>query len=174
MKNPILKSACCYENVKQIVDNKYICKKCKNECKTYNDSVVSAITLFLVITVITLLVFTCNSANDYKIFKTIKTNEVQDVELNDSAITVKLVELGCVLPNVALAQIKLESGNYTSKLVKTNKNLLGIKKGNKYRVYNTYTECLEHYIKIQNRYLKAIDGKYAEDSSYIYKLKNMK
>jgi uncharacterized FlgJ-related protein len=174
MKNAILKSTCCYENVKEITDNKYICKKCKNECKTYNDSVVTAITVFLIITVITGLVFIYNSANNYKIIKNDKTNEVQDVELNDSAITVKLIELGCILPNVALAQIKLESGNYTSKLVKTNKNLLGIKKGNKYRVYNTYTECLEHYIKIQNRYLKAIDGKYAEDSSYIYKLKNMK
>jgi uncharacterized FlgJ-related protein len=174
MKNPILKSNCCYENVKQIVDNKYICKKCKNECKTYNDSVISAITLFLVILVITGLVFTCNSVNDYKITKFNKTTIVEDIELNDSAITTKLIELGCILPNVALAQIKLESGNYTSKLVKTNKNLLGIRKGNKYRVYNTYTECLQHYIKIQNRYLKAIDGKYAEDSSYIYKLKNMK
>jgi uncharacterized FlgJ-related protein len=174
MKNPILKSNCCYENVKQIVDNKYICKKCKNECKTYNDSVISAITLFLVILVITGLVFTCNSVNDYKITKFNKTTKVEDIELNDSAITTKLIELGCILPNVALAQIKLESGNYTSKLVKTNKNLLGIRKGNKYRVYNTYTECLQHYIKIQNRYLKAIDGKYAEDSSYIYKLKNMK
>ena len=170
----IIKSKCCHESADVFIEKKYYCTKCYHQCKTYNDSFLVSLMIFSVLAIILGLILISSSLNDYKFIKHNKIEHFEDVQLNDSAITAKLVELGCILPNVALAQIKIESANYTSNLTKRNKNLLGIRKGDKYRVYNTYTECLQHYIKIQNRYLQAIDGKYAEDSNYIYKLKNMK
>lgn len=158
----LIKSKCCNKSAKTFIEKRYYCSQCYKECNTYKDSLTTSLIIFF----ITLVIF--------MFFIPYDTNNNEDVELTDSALTSKLIELGCILPNVGLAQIKLESGHYTSNLTKTNKNLLGIKQGNKYKVYNTYTECLEDYIKIQNRYLQAIDGKYAEDTSYIYKLRNVK
>lgn len=168
----LIKSKCCDKSVQTFIEKRYYCTKCYKECNTYKDSVTASVIIFLIGIISFIFIMSYDTNNNEIVEK--NTIQEQDIELNDSAITVKLVELGCVLPNVALAQIKIESANYTSNLTKKNKNILGIKKGNKYKIYNTYNECLEDYIIIQNRYLKAIDGKYAEDSSYIYKLKNMK
>ena len=41
-------------------------------------------------------------------------------------------------------------------------------------VYITYRDCIKDYIRIQNSYLKSINKKYAEDTNYISKLKNIK
>jgi hypothetical protein len=169
----LIKSKCCNKSAKTFIEKRYYCSKCNKECNVYKDSSIISFIIFFIIIIPTITILIPLSLNKNEIVK----NEIvqqQDVELTDSILTSKLIELGCILPNVALAQIKLESGHYTSNLTKTNKNLLGIKQGNKYKVYNTYTECLEDYIKIQNRYLQAIDGKYAEDTSYIYKLRNIK
>lgn len=167
----INKSECCNKNVKTFSETEYYCINCYKKCNVYKDSVITSLYIFIFF-MICFIIFFPFSLNEYKIVN--HNNKSQELELTDSALTNKLIELGCILPNVALAQIKLESGHYTSNLTKTNKNLLGIKQGNKYKVYNTYTECLKDYIKIQNRYLQAIDGKYAEDTSYIYKLRNIK
>ena len=51
---------------------------------------------------------------------------VDDIPLTDSAITAELTYLGCVLPNVALAQMKIESSHFQSKICKENKNIAGI------------------------------------------------
>ena len=53
--------------------------------------------------------------------------ERKDVALNDSAIAKELTRLGCVLPNVAIAQFRVETGNYKSAICKENKNLAGIR-----------------------------------------------
>ena len=50
-----------------------------------------------------------------------------DIPLTDSAITEELVKQGCVLPNVALAQFKIESSHFKSNICKENKNIAGIK-----------------------------------------------
>lgn len=108
---------------------------------------------------------------------------VDDMPLTDSAITATLVELGCLLPNVALAQMKIETGHFSSKICKENKNIAGIKTSksqyvigmkNNHCAYLTYRDCLRDYVRIQNRYLKNIDGKYAESKDYIKTIKTIK
>ena len=108
---------------------------------------------------------------------------VGDVPLTDSAITEELVKLGCVLPNVALAQFKLETGHFKSSICKENKNIAGIRnsvsplvigKNRGHCVYKSYRDCLRDYVRVQNKYLKKIDGKYAEAEGYIQELKKIK
>lgn len=108
---------------------------------------------------------------------------IEDIPLTDSAITHELTQLGCVLPNVALAQIKIETGHYKSAICRENKNLAGIKTSRSdyvagmnldHCVYKTYRDCLRDYVRIQDRYLKNIDGKYATSETYIEQLKQVK
>ena len=55
--------------------------------------------------------------------------------------------------NIILALSILETGNYTSKLCKTHNNIFGLKKGNSYRRYNNYIECIADYKRlISSRY----------------------
>lgn len=109
--------------------------------------------------------------------------EHKDVALNDSAIAKELTRLGCVLPNVAIAQFRVETGNYKSAICKENKNLAGIRnsasplsigKNRGHNAYKSYRDCLKDYIRIQNKYLKNIDGKYAEAEGYVKLIKSMK
>lgn len=106
-----------------------------------------------------------------------------DIKLTDSAITAELVRLGCILPNVALAQFKIETGHFTSSICKENKNIAGIRnsssplskgKNRGHNVYNTYKDCLKDYVRVQNKYLKNIDKKYAEAPDYIQHIKKVK
>jgi uncharacterized FlgJ-related protein len=109
--------------------------------------------------------------------------ERKDVALNDSAIAKELTRLGCVLPNIAIAQFRVETGNYKSDICKENKNLAGIRnsasplsigKNRGHNAYKSYRDCLKDYIRIQNKYLKNIDGKYAEAEGYVKLIKSMK
>jgi len=85
--------------------------------------------------------------------------------------------------NVALAQAKLETGYYKSKVCRENKNLFGIKYHkckyvksnlNNHASYHTYKDNIKCYAHVQKRYLQNIDGKYAEAPDYIQTLKKMK
>lgn len=80
--------------------------------------------------------------------------------------------------NIVLAQSIHETGNYKSKLCKTHNNIFGLRKGNSYRKYNNYIECISDYKRlISSRYkggsyynfLQRIG--YAEDEEYINKIK---
>lgn len=108
---------------------------------------------------------------------------VGDVPLTDSAITEELVNLGCLLPNVALAQFKLETGHFKSSICRENKNIAGIRNSKSplvvgmnrgHCVYKSYRDCLKDYVRVQNKYLQKIDGRYAEAKGYINELKKMK
>lgn len=108
---------------------------------------------------------------------------VEDMPLTDSAIIAELTHLGCVLPNVALAQMRIETGNFKSKICKENKNIAGIKTSkskyvsgmlNAHCAYRTYRDCLRDYVRIQNRYLQNINGRYAESPDYVQLIRQMK
>ena len=84
--------------------------------------------------------------------------------------------------NIVIAQSKLETGNYTSKLYIENNNLFGLYDNinNEYYTFNHWTESVKAYRDlVQNKYkggsyyhfLKKI--KYAADSDYIKKLKEL-
>ena len=51
------------------------------------------------------------------------TMENHDIKLTDAEITSELIKLKCVLPNVALAQMKIESSHFKSAICYENKNL---------------------------------------------------
>lgn len=81
---------------------------------------------------------------------------------------------------IVLAQSKLETGGYTSKLCKTHNNIFGIRKNNKYKRYGDYIACIADYKKhISSKYkggdyylfLERLG--YAEDPEYTKKLKNI-
>ena len=111
------------------------------------------------------------------------TIKIDPMPLTDSAITAELVKLGCVLPNVALAQFKIESGHFKSAICRENFNLAGIKtsrseyvigRNRDHCVYRSYRDCLKDYVRIQNRYLKNIDGKYAAPGKYVERITQVK
>ena len=106
-----------------------------------------------------------------------------DIHLTDSTILQELIQEGSVLPSVALAQAKIESAHYKSKVCKENKNLFGIKYHNcpfvkgqnlNHATYGTYKDNIKCYIHIQKHYLGKIDGHYAQAKSYVEKIKSFK
>lgn len=112
-----------------------------------------------------------------------RADTTNDIILDDTSIVKELSRIGCVLPNVALAQFKIESAHYKSRIAIENKNIAGIKtsrskyvagKKNGHSAYKSYRDCLKDYVRIQNMYLKNIDGKYAEDGSYVQLVNRMK
>lgn len=111
------------------------------------------------------------------------TEQNKDVELSEQAIVKCLHENGCVLPNVAVAQARLESNLGKSNVGKQAKNMFGIThhkckyvtgKYGVYAKYETYEDNIKCYIHIQDHYLSRIDGVYASEPTYISKLKSLK
>jgi flagellum-specific peptidoglycan hydrolase FlgJ len=111
------------------------------------------------------------------------SEQTKDVELSEPAIVKCLHDNGCVLPNVAVAQAKLESNLGKSNVGKNAKNMFGIThhkcqyvagKFGVYAKYETYEDNIKCYIHIQDHYLSRIDGVYASDTKYVSLLKSMK
>ena len=123
-----------------------------------------------------------------KIVKVSVTNTVlkevpEDIKLSDSSLTKELIKSGCILPSIAVAQAKVETGHFKSQVCVENKNLFGIKyhkckyvtgTKNNHASYNTYRDNIKCYVHVQNRYLRNIDGVYAESPLYLSKLKTVK
>jgi DNA-directed RNA polymerase len=105
-----------------------------------------------------------------------------------------LVELNVKYPNIVFAQAKLESGNFKSKIFEENNNLFGMKQpsirattatGEQYNhaTYNSWRESVLDYalysckytsgIKSESEYIAYLGSRYAEDTNYIFKLKNI-
>ena len=111
------------------------------------------------------------------------TVEIGDITPSDTSITKELVKNGCVLANVAVAQARIETGNYTSKICVDNKNLFGITyhkckyvagKKNNHASYSSYKDNIKCYIHVQNAYLRNINGVYATAEGYVDLIKSMK
>ena len=89
--------------------------------------------------------------------KNVKVAQVKPVAkpkvLNETNLKAELIKNNIPHANIVLAQAKLETGNFKSNLVRTHQNIFGLKKGNRYRRYSHWTECVEDYKKrISNRY----------------------
>ena len=55
--------------------------------------------------------------------------------------------------DIVLAQARLESGNFKSRLTRTHNNIFGIRHGKKYARYARWQDCVADYKKrISNRY----------------------
>lgn len=86
-------------------------------------------------------------------------------------------------PEVVLAQSKLETGHYKSKLCKTHNNLFGFRVKSGYLKFKSWRESVRYYKKWQQKRYKAKEHKnyynflkkvgYAEDPQYIQKVKRL-
>jgi hypothetical protein len=139
----------------------------------------------LLLLLLTLLLYVFREESIKVVYKVVHptTEENKDVELSEPAIVKCLHENGCVLPNVAVAQAKLESNLGKSKVGKNAKNMFGIThhkckyvtgKYGVYAKYETYEDNIKCYIHIQDHYLSRIDGVYASDTKYVSLIKRMK
>lgn len=102
------------------------------------------------------------------------------IPLNEKNVLLELKRQQIPHANIVLAQSKLETGNYTSKLCKQHYNLFGIRKNNGYKSYSNWKESINDYKRlISSRYkggdyyqfLQRIN--YAENESYITILKGI-
>jgi flagellum-specific peptidoglycan hydrolase FlgJ len=85
--------------------------------------------------------------------KNVKIAQIKPKVLNETNLKKELTKNNIPHANIVLAQAKLESGNFKSDLVRTHQNIFGLKKGNRYRRYSHWTECVEDYKKcISDRY----------------------
>lgn len=136
-----------------------------------------------------------NEANDINKHKVVEiTHSIKHSEFSEELL-IKEIENNCKNQKIVLAQAKLESGYFTSNIFQENNNLFGMKfaqsrttiatKENKgYAYYNSWEDCVKDYGSWQNaviryktmtdeEYLKLLAAIYAEDSTYVEKLKKL-
>jgi hypothetical protein len=115
-------------------------------------------------------------------------------KFNEDKLIDKLKELNVNFPYIALAQAKLETGNYTSKIFRESNNLFGMKeaksrittaKGTQFNhaYYESWTESVYDFafhqcrylpnIKNEEQYFQYLGQNYAEDPNYINRLKDI-
>lgn len=102
--------------------------------------------------------------------------------LMDSNVYREIVSNNIYHPDIVLAQAKLETGNYKSKACTVYNNLFGLRKPDgSYYKFNSWQESVKAYKDwVQNKYTPPNDYydfldsiRYAEDDSYINKLRDM-
>lgn len=121
--------------------------------------------------------------NDRKVPKRLDEPLIKNVDfkcdtfISDSLIK-RLSEIGVKKPKIVYAQARLETGNFKSKLFINNNNLFGFRNKKGYLYFSNWQECIQFYKSWQDKHYKGgdyfqflINIKYAEDSSYINKLK---
>lgn len=90
----------------------------------------------------------------------------------------EIIRQGLPHPDIVLAQARLETGNFTSRICKTKRNIFGIRSGKTYKSYRHWRDCVADYKRrISSRYqggdyyafLRRIG--YASDPRYTTKLK---
>ena len=115
-------------------------------------------------------------------------------KFSEDKLIEKLKELNVKFPHIVLAQSKLETGNFTSKVFKENNNLFGMREAkqrittargteNNHAYYHTWYESVLDFSFHQCKYLSGINNEdqyfqylsqnYAEDPNYISILKNI-
>lgn len=155
-------------------------KKIPNYKKRFKLSMIVNVILSIVVLVFIVIPRTNVIVRHIVVKDTVK---IGDITPTDSSITSELVKNGCVLPNVAIAQARIETGNYTSTICKDNKNLFGITyhkcqyvvgKKHNHANYSSYKDNIKCYIHVQNAYLRNINGVYATAAGYVDMIKSMK
>lgn len=112
--------------------------------------------------------------------------------VTDETVLCFMQQIGIEHPHIVLAQMKLESGNYTSKLALENNNYFGMKQPRKrattsvgekngYASYKSWVHSVLDYALWQKEYARELTenqyldslAKYAEDKNYIFKVKKL-
>ena len=130
-----------------------------------------------------------------------KTSDVSDNKItktitmfSESNLISYMSKIGIVYPDIVLAQAKIETGNFTSVIFKENNNLFGMKvaksrpttavgKSRNHAVYQNWLASLADYKLWQDqmihraptkrKYLEYLSRNYAEDKTYVRKIKNL-
>lgn len=118
----------------------------------------------------------------------------KEKEFNEQRLINKIKELNLPYPHITLAQAKLETGDYSSKIFKENHNLFGMKearvrinlaKGTQYNhaYYNNWEESVLDYsfwyasyarkCKTEDELFQLLDAQYAEATYYVQSLKQI-
>jgi len=139
----------------------------------------------------TIVSFNIMEVEDYE--RILEINISGDREFTEEKLIRKLKELNIKYPYIVLAQAKLESSNYSSRIFVESNNLFGMKeaksrinlaKGTQYNhaYYDSWYESVLDYAfwaatygskcKTEQQYYNLLSG-YAEDPQYESKLKNL-
>lgn len=109
---------------------------------------------------------------------TVVADTVRIDTFSENNLILELHDLKVLAPNIVLAQAKLETGNFKSYLFKCSNNLFGFRNFNGYIKYKHWKESVKAYKDWQSRKYKGgdyydflVNIKYAEDTLYVYKLK---
>jgi uncharacterized FlgJ-related protein len=115
-------------------------------------------------------------------------------EFTEDKLVQRIKELNFKFPHIVLAQAKLETGNFTSKMFNENNNLFGMKQARQrintaggtqhgHAYYDTWLESVYDYafysstylhkIKNERDYFNYLSHSYAEDPNYIVNLQNI-
>lgn len=115
-------------------------------------------------------------------------------EFSEEKLIEKLKELNFKFPHIVLAQSKLETAHFKSKMFTENNNLFGMKQASQrintaggtqhgHAYYDTWLESVYDYafysstylskIKNERDYFNYLSQSYAEDTTYVTKLKNI-
>jgi len=118
----------------------------------------------------------------------------EKLSFNKAKLKAYIIELNLKYPHIILAQAQLESGNFTSDVFKENNNFFGMKcatqrpttnKGENlnHAIFDTWRDCVVDYAFYQAKYLSNLNSEeqyfeylkqnYAEDTTYISKLKEV-
>ena len=150
--------------------------------KSYKNAFIVSLAINVILLFTSMLNLTTEIISVVKDTVTIERT-IEDMKLTDSGLTAELVKHGCVLPAVAVAQAKIESNIGKSNVGVQAKNMFGLTyhkckyvdgKHGVYAKYKTYKDNVRCYIDIQNKYLRKIDGVYAEDPNYLRALRAAK
>ena len=146
--------------------------------------------------VISVAVFSLLSINivGEKDYERIIEDRAQGNEFSEERLRSRLEELNVRFVDIAMAQAKLETNNFRSKMFVENHNLFGMKeatmrvnttRGTHYRhaYYNNWEESVTDYAlwvaayanrcRTKEQMYQLLDGYYAEDPNYISKLKQI-
>ena len=126
--------------------------------------------------------------------KTTDTITIPSVPFSEKALIKLLESCNVKYPHIVLAQAKLESGNFTSKVFKQNNNMFGMRKArqrvtsaqgekNTYASYRDWVDCVYDYAMYQSsvmcnvsnesEYFRKLGERYAEDSLYVSRLQHI-
>lgn len=138
--------------------------------------------------------------NKYIVQKFINKTEVTDIliihgeRFSEDALIILFKECNVKFPHIVLAQAKLESGNFKSKIFKQNNNMFGMRKArqritssesekNGYAYFRDWVDGVYDYcmwqqnmtcdVTNESEYFAKLGSRYAEDSTYVSKLKDI-
>ena len=118
--------------------------------------------------------------------------ELNKISFSEESLIKMFKDCNIKYPHIVLAQAKLESGNFTSKLFKENNNMFGMRKARQrittaqsekgnYAYYRDYLDCVYDYamyqtsvmcnISSEEEYMAKLAEKYAQDTTYMPALK---